>query len=353
MQPVNEWIRRKLVDANFDRRGVLHQYEQFVRETGSKMNCRDYRSQIRKEIIKLKRRVGDSPNGYPVRVDDSQAKFAENGNYAEVESGRGRRIKTLEALIDECGIDLEVWKVERHVINKWEVGAKDLVGNIVVQPLYQVKAWLSKKVPDKTVFPPFQIVHVKAPKAKRVEIPKREVKTALVLSDAQMAFMRDQQSLKLEPFHDRLVFDLALQVAELAQPDLIVWNGDMFDLPDWSDKFIHTPACRDTLQASLIELAWWIRQFGAVCPSAEQHFIPGNHEHRMDKAIVRNLSAAYALKSIDNMEGFPALSLPNLLAVEKLGVKWAGEYPSAHIWLNEDLRVGHGEVARAASGDTV
>ena len=50
MQPVNEWIRRKLVDTNFDRRGVLHQYEQFVRETGSRMNRRDYRSQIHKEI---------------------------------------------------------------------------------------------------------------------------------------------------------------------------------------------------------------------------------------------------------------------------------------------------------------
>ena len=352
-QPVNEWIRRALVKSNFDRRGVMNLFNQFVSETGSRMNRRDFRSQIHKEIIKLKRRAGDSSNGTPMRVDDSQAKFAESGNYAEAETGRGRRIKTLEALIDECNIDLKVWNIEKHVVNKWEVGTRDQGGKIIVEPLFQVKAWLSKKVPDKTVFPPLQIVHVDVPKSKPFKIPKRKIKKALILSDAQMAFLRDLRSLRLEPFHDRLVFDLALQVAELAQPDLIVWNGDMFDLPDWSDKFIHTPDCRDTLQASLVELAWWIRQFKAVCPGAEQHFIPGNHEHRMDKAIIRNLSAAYGLKSIDNMDGFPALSLPNLLAVDKLEVKWAGDYPEAHIWLNDGLRVGHGTVVRAGSGDTV
>jgi hypothetical protein len=57
----------------------------------------------------------------------------------------GTRICSLEQLVEHCKIDLSVWEVERFVVNKWEVGAaKD--GGIQVEPLYQVKAWLKKKV---------------------------------------------------------------------------------------------------------------------------------------------------------------------------------------------------------------
>jgi hypothetical protein len=46
-----------------------------------------------------------------------------------------------------ANVDLNKWYVERHVINKWEVGAKDSGGNIVTEPLFQVKAWLKAVSP--------------------------------------------------------------------------------------------------------------------------------------------------------------------------------------------------------------
>jgi hypothetical protein len=55
------------------------------------------------------------------------------------------RVINLEDLLEKANIDLEEWLVERHVLNKWEVGAKDAEGNIVIEPLYQVKAWLKRK----------------------------------------------------------------------------------------------------------------------------------------------------------------------------------------------------------------
>lgn len=55
------------------------------------------------------------------------------------------RICTLEELVAQCDIDLEIWEVERFICNKWEVGAKDDEGKITVEPLFQIKAFLKKK----------------------------------------------------------------------------------------------------------------------------------------------------------------------------------------------------------------
>lgn len=67
------------------------------------------------------------------------------GNNATVSLPR-TRICTLDQLIEHCQIDLSVWEVERFVANKWEVGAKNADGNLVVEPLFQVKAFLRRKV---------------------------------------------------------------------------------------------------------------------------------------------------------------------------------------------------------------
>jgi hypothetical protein len=56
------------------------------------------------------------------------------------------RITSLEQLVSFCKIDLTVWTVERWVCNKWEVGATDINGTIQTSPLFQVKAWLNRKV---------------------------------------------------------------------------------------------------------------------------------------------------------------------------------------------------------------
>jgi hypothetical protein len=60
-----------------------------------------------------------------------------------VESAIAARITSLDELLAQSQTDLELWEVERHVVNKWEVGAKHPVtGAIIVEPLWQIKAWL-------------------------------------------------------------------------------------------------------------------------------------------------------------------------------------------------------------------
>jgi UDP-2,3-diacylglucosamine pyrophosphatase LpxH len=56
-----------------------------------------------------------------------------------------KRIINADDLIQACNVDLEEWTIENKVLNKWEVGAKDSDGNIIVEPLFQVKLWLKRR----------------------------------------------------------------------------------------------------------------------------------------------------------------------------------------------------------------
>ncbi len=72
------------------------------------------------------------------------------GNECEVTKIVPERVRSLEDLVRVCNIDLAVWEVGKYICNKWEVGAR--VGKkkgdktMQVTPLFQVKAWLRRKV---------------------------------------------------------------------------------------------------------------------------------------------------------------------------------------------------------------
>jgi hypothetical protein len=76
--------------------------------------------------------------------------------------------KTLDELLAACQVDPEIWEVERYVCNQWQMGRKDKrvnltwregvatgfvddSGKIARAPLWQVKAWLRRKVEKTTL----------------------------------------------------------------------------------------------------------------------------------------------------------------------------------------------------------
>ena len=67
----------------------------------------------------------------------------ETKNKRTITSKKSNRIKTLDDLIEACEIDTEVWEIERYIVNKWEVGST-IEGRVIVEPLFQIKAWLRK-----------------------------------------------------------------------------------------------------------------------------------------------------------------------------------------------------------------
>lgn len=75
--------------------------------------------------------------------------FTTVGNEATVSRVTPERVRSLADLIRVCEIDTSEWEVERFLCNKWEVGAKvgpQDTAEVQVTPLFQVKAWLKRKV---------------------------------------------------------------------------------------------------------------------------------------------------------------------------------------------------------------
>jgi len=93
-----------------------------------------------------------SPSALPAEptapADGAELQISGNDE-SQAMSYRGSRIKTIEDLLAFSKTDTKIWEVEKHVINKWEVGAKDpLSGGILTEPLYQLKLWLRRKVAE-------------------------------------------------------------------------------------------------------------------------------------------------------------------------------------------------------------
>lgn len=78
-----------------------------------------------------------------------------------------------------------------------------------------------------------------------------------------------------DPFYRRLVIDTARRV----QPDLLILDGDIFDLPEFS-RFSQDPRGWDVTG----RIRWvhgLLRELRAAAPNAQIDFIEGNHEFRL------------------------------------------------------------------------
>lgn len=361
-----EWIRDKINQGKSpDWLRSKEAYSQFKAETDSTASYKTYKRTIHKV------RVKHSDFNQDKHEEEPGNSFEESGNYGYARSLGDDRIKNIEDLIRVCKIDMSIWKVDNHKINKWEGyrssrkvnmtfnhgvsnGTVEDDGNLHIEPMFKVEGWFSKKT--------FEPIHLKPVAPIRIEITNKTpaiysdetpLKRAMILSDGQMAYSRDVKTGKYTPFHDRSVFSLSLQIATEAQPEIIIWNGDFFDLPDWSDKFVSSPDFYYTLQPALVELSWWMGRFINAVPGARHVYIEGNHCARMNKSIQRNMQVAYGLKRVNDLDGYDVMSIPHLMGFKEMGVEWKGSYPKGEVWLNENCRVGHGDVTRGKSGDTV
>ena len=364
------WIREKIIENNFNKSDVYLLWEDFKKETNSNMNRESFKTQVKKECKKIAENI---KNGNESVNIDKKVGFIDHGNWAEAISNGSSRIRSVEDLIKELKIDLNIWKYEEQTINKWDAYRKkkyiDMAwnegkvtgsvrddGEINIQPMFAVRVKFVRRVPVRIEFPPLQqiVINSSIPiESIEKKVVPNSLKKCIVISDAQMGFKRDFRTGHLRPFHDRRILDIILQAIIISQPDLILYLGDMFDLTDWSDKFATSPDHKQNLMPSLLEFSWWDAMFRKACPSAKRLFIPGNHEARMYKSIIVNQASAYGLKKIDNIDGFDALSIPNLLNVENTGLEWVDKkYPKGRFWLNSFTCASHGHIVRKGSGAT-
>jgi hypothetical protein len=271
------------------------------------------------------------------------------GNLAVVTS-RGKTVRTLDELLLASNTDLETWRVDRHNVNKWDVAMKLDDGEIFVQELWQVKAWLTNLYPEaiQPVISPVEIsIDLKGAPPQRGAEDQGKV---VILADPHFGFTKDVNTGELMPFHDREALAVAVQMVQHLQPRVILLMGDWIDLAEWSDKFVRSPDMYNTTQPALIEGAWFIAQLRAASPNSKIHFLEGNHEKRVVTAINKQVPFAYGITQPGS--GIPLLSIQNMLGLDKLGVEYTGNYPNGEVWLSSNLRAIHGNVVRAKQGAT-
>ena len=170
----------------------------------------------------------------------------------------------------------------------------------------------------------------------------------VVLPDPQFGFRRVGD--ELIPFHDPDALDVALQVTSFLQRQhgvsQVVLLGDYLDLPS-QGKYVQEAAFSQTTQEAIDAGYLFLASLRASAPDAEIILLEGNHDRRMQNFITLNAKEAFGLKKAHQPTTWPVMSIPNLLRLDELGVKYIDAYPAGVHWINDKLRAIHGNKVRS------
>lgn len=167
-----------------------------------------------------------------------------------------------------------------------------------------------------------------------VRLPKRTgkprspngMRVTLVLPDPQFGYRRLGDGTMI-PMHDEAALDCALMLAAAMRPDAIINLGDHSDFAEWSSKFAVLPEFVLMTQPTLEAGHRFLARQREVCDDVT--LLDGNHDDRIAKAITKNAMAALRLKPAGKPpETWPVLSIPFLLSLDDIGVRYVGAYPA-------------------------
>jgi hypothetical protein len=167
------------------------------------------------------------------------------------------------------------------------------------------------------------------------------------------------------PYHDPRALSVATQIFADAKPLCLIYNGDW---GDYMDIATHPKGSRDELYESL---RGEVQRQREELKKAHKAIKPkravwndGNHEFRVQRAFQRDPKLACKVLGLEFPESRltsvkEAVSIPVLLGLGELGIRYSGTYPKG-CWLRgvgltpeEDVYVSHGTTARKKSAYTV
>jgi predicted phosphodiesterase len=170
--------------------------------------------------------------------------------------------------------------------------------------------------------------------------------TAVILPDMQVGYFRTASG-DLDALHDERALAVALAATARLDPDMVVMVGDNADFAEFG-KYRLSPAFAQTTQATIDRLTVLAAQVRNAAPRARIVWLAGNHEERLPNYILDNARAAFGLRRGNAPESWPVMSLPHLCRFDDHGVEFVPGYPASHVWMNDRLRVIHGD--KVASG---
>ena len=145
LEPKHHELFNKLItDAAIEGKSAGSVVAMLKHATGYQVSVRAIRKYINAARDGKPAVKGEStPKAEPVQAE--LFKVEGTGSETQEIESLSTSIKTLEDALRKGAVDLELWDVERFIVNSWEVGAKGPDKRIVVTPLWQVKVWLKAK----------------------------------------------------------------------------------------------------------------------------------------------------------------------------------------------------------------
>lgn len=243
-------------------------------------------------------------------------------------------------LIEQSGIEADdIGKINR--VNLWQAMSKDDNGDPVITDLVGVQlspTWADG--PEWPVVAPAPPITVKHTSRRRDRDDSWQ--TAVVLPDIQIGYFRDNHD-NLHPTHDEDALAVALSIAADVHPDHVVLIGDNLDFPEIS-RFRLTPPFQRTTQATVDRAGLFAAELrAAVGPECRIDWLAGNHEERLPNYLLDNARAAFGLRQANTPVSWPVLSVPHLCRLDDHGIAYSPGWPAQEIWLNDRLRVIHGD----------
>ena len=141
-----------------------------------------------------------------------------------------------------------------------------------------------------------------------------------------VAVLNDVHDKECDPFYRRVLIDTVRRV----QPEKIIINGDLFDLPEFSKHF------QDPRTFSLVDRIKWVHAFladlRAAAPNSEMTLVEGNHEFR----ILRHLSEETPAMMVV-LADLHDFTVPKLLGLEAFGVNYIARADMT-AWTERDIK---------------
>lgn len=186
-----------------------------------------------------------------------------------------------------------------------------------------------------------------------IKLPVRKVtqsnadgyKTAVILPDMQIGYYRNADG-SLEPTHDEEALSISMAIIKKLNPDRIIMVGDNLDFPEFG-KYRLSPAYAVTTQASIDRATTLCAELRAAAPNAIIDWISGNHEERLVNFILDNAKVSFGLRRGNTPDSWPCLSVPYLCRFNDYGVNYVAGYPAGQVWINQRLKVIHGNKVRS------
>lgn len=176
------------------------------------------------------------------------------------------------------------------------------------------------------------------------------LKVALKCADTQIGF-RVLPDGTLDPFHDDAAMTVFVEAVRAYQPAKVTILGDFLDLPA-QGRFAQEAAFARTTQLAINRGHAFLAELRSAAPEAEIIVIEGNHDLRMQNFIQNNALAAFGLKRAEMPEEWPVMSLPHLLRLDDLDVRYIDAYPAATDWDNSSTRNIHGTKVNSKGSTT-